>query len=68
MDDLSVQLALAFTSVKEEADFEVAGEPGNTGETAPAVETPPDVDRTQLPPTKKQRVLTRRVSWIKLVE
>ena len=63
MDDLSVQLALAFTSVKEEAADETdppSGSP-DAPQLAKEVEAPGDEETTGKP---KKRILTRRVSWL----
>ena len=65
MDDLSVQLALAFTSVKEEATDETdpPGSANDAPELAKEVEAPGDEENPPVGKAKK-RILTRRVSWL----
>ena len=65
MDDLSVQLALAFTSIKEETTDETDPPDGPTDSPNLAKEVEAPGDEENLPVAKaKKRVLTRRVSWL----
>ena len=60
VDDLSIQLALAFNPVKVELDTETQ-EPV---EPAVGVSEIEDADKSEKPNRKRRRVLTRRESWI----